>query len=147
MNSHKNLFIIILNLFSSTGLLILLISSYILRTKIDKFSPWQCFTLHLISIQEKANKNKLSPNFNTKSTTKINKLKTKNISYLKRQLNQVCFIAWPHWQLLCQVSENEILHPNIHGYLKNNSIFKKEKKRAWFILMFFSTKLLLKKKL
>ena len=30
--------------------------------------------------------------------------------YLKIKLNQVSVLAFPDWQLLCQVSENPIIH-------------------------------------
>ena len=38
--------------------------------------------------------------------------KINSIFYLKSKLNQVSVIALPDWQLLCQVPENAILHPN-----------------------------------
>ena len=47
-----------------------------------------------------------------------------NTFYLKNKLNQISVLALPEWQLLCQVSENAILHPIINSYLENYSIHK-----------------------
>ena len=47
----------------------------------------------------------------------------KNIFYLKSKLNQVSVLALPECQLLCQVSENAILHTIVHWYFENCSIF------------------------
>ena len=49
---------------------------YILWTIIDELSRWQCLILCLISSQERVSRNKLSLIFNTKLTSKMNKLKT-----------------------------------------------------------------------
>ena len=43
--------------------------------RLDEFSPWQCLVLCSVSSQERANKNKLFLIFDTKLTSKINKLK------------------------------------------------------------------------
>ena len=42
------------------------------------------------------------------------KKQAKNIFYLKSKLNQVHVLALPGWVLLCQVSENAILHSIIY---------------------------------
>ena len=86
LNSHKSHFITG-NLFSSTALLIFLLSvssvslflkfsSYILWITVNKFSPWQCLIWCLISIEERANKYKLFSIFNRKSTSKQKHQKT-----------------------------------------------------------------------
>ena len=51
-----------------TILLLMDFSFYILLSKINEFSPWQCVLLCLISSQERANKHKLNLISNTKST-------------------------------------------------------------------------------
>ena len=40
----------------------------------------------------------------------------KNIFYFKSELNQVFILAFPDWQLLCQVSESATLYPIIYWY-------------------------------
>ena len=59
--------------------------------------------------------------FNTKSTSKINKLKS--FFHLKSKLNRGNVLALPDWQLLRQVSENAILHPIFYSYLQNYFMF------------------------
>ena len=48
--------------------------------------------------------------------------KINSIFYLKSKLNQVSVIALADWQLLCQVPENAILHPNAKWCFENYSI-------------------------
>ena len=40
----------------------------------------------------------------------IKKKQAKNIFHLKSKLNQVSVLALADWQLLCQLSENAVLH-------------------------------------
>ena len=47
----------------------------------------------------------------------------KNIFYLKSKLNQASVLALPECQLLCQVSENAIMHTIVYWYFENCSIF------------------------
>ena len=75
--------------------------------------------------EERANKHKLSSIFNTIQLQKKKKKKhAKNISYLKIELNQVSGMALPDCQLLCQVSENAILHPVIFIFAELFHIYK-----------------------